>query len=228
MKFIKKNGLIIYWIFLFIDCGFMAININSYRMLITPFLFPFLGIYFFANTQRSKHPRTKGYIYVFLFLASLINFAMINKGQFFVEILLALIAMSLILCRVFYKMFAVNFTDAIEAFFGACGTALALIIAYRFIKIANLASNKYLIITLFIICVGVVAFGCNVIKDKVKKSIGINYILPGTILYTIAAALIVSNQYFFEDADFIKIVIHLTTGFAIMLIMRAFTKYLKA
>ena len=72
------------------------------------------------------------------------------------------------------------------------------------------------------------AYAANVYKDKVRKNMAYQFFIPGIIILILSLGILVAHKFLIPDATFLPGVIVLTYGFGQMLIMRGFTKYLKA
>ena len=68
----------------------------------------------------------------------------------------------------------------------------------------------------------------NLIKDKVRNNMAVKFFVPGMIILILSLGILLASRFLLKEADFLPAVIMLTYGYGQMLIMRGFTKYLKA
>ncbi len=62
MQLLKKKGLLIFWLFLLLDCYFIYTKDESYRIFTKPLLVPILGFYIFLKCQKKPLPQYKNII----------------------------------------------------------------------------------------------------------------------------------------------------------------------
>ena len=80
---------------------------------------------------------------------------------------------------------------------------------------------------MIIMCV-VMAFATNLIKDKVRNNMAVQFFVPGIIILSLSLGILIASRFLLKEADFLPAVIMLTYGYGQMLVIRGFTKYLKA
>jgi uncharacterized membrane protein YhhN len=206
------------------------------RLYTKPLLLIMLGLYFYINTNRSRHSRTKSLVYTGL-VFSWIGDLLLLKNDFIhqtnIDNYLMLGIVSYLICLVTYtiifkKMNALNIRDCQEAFLAFLITSIGFIIYYRVLKMMPLHNFKYIIITAMFVMVLFAAFASNVYRNKLRKNIASKFLMPGALTFVIAISIIISHRFLLEDATFLPGVIVLTYGFGQMLIVRGFIKYLKA
>jgi uncharacterized membrane protein YhhN len=206
------------------------------RLYTKPLLLIMLGLYFYINTNRSRHSRTKSLVYGGL-IFSWIGDLLLLKNDFIhqtnIDNYLMLGIVSYLICLVTYtiifkKMNALNIRDCQEAFLAFLITSIGFIIYYRVLKMMPLHNFKYIIITAMFVMVLFAAFASNVYRNKLRKNIASKFLMPGALTFVIAISIIISHRFLLEDATFLPGVIVLTYGFGQMLIVRGFIKYLKA
>ena len=244
MKLIKKYGLFIYWGILLLDCFLCIMNSENrmleYRIYTKPLLIPLIAFYFFVNTKRSKHPTSKFIIYTALLVSWIADFVLLKNDLInhtgakhtgdillFTGSVLLLIALSLY-AAMYYKMNKIIIKDCQEAFLTTLAMLIVSALFYKFLRVTNLGYFRYFIIIGIIISTISMAFAANVYKDKIRKNMAYKFFIPGTIILILSMGISISARFLLQDADFLPAVIVLTYGFGQMLVMRGFTKYLKA
>ena len=240
MKLLKKYGLAIFWILLFLDC--LLINFKYftiYRIYTKPLLLIVLAVYFYINTRRSKHNRSKKIVYIGLLFTWLGDWCLLKndftsfypKYQDDISLIIGcilLLAGFLMYTLLFKKMCVFNIKDCQEAFLAFLPMVLVSIIFYKIISRVEIGVFKYIVILGIIIMTSMMVFAANVHHDKIRRNISIQFLIPGTITIVITMGIIVAHRFLLQEADFLEAVIELTYGFGQMLILRGFTKYLKA
>lgn len=234
MKLIKEYGLLIFWGVLIPDCLFSIFHLGEYRIYTKPALLPILALYLYINTKRSKHRRSKTWIYSSLAIAWVADIILLandlkpknNDTLLFVGMGLLLLAY-IIYARMYRKMLKINIKDCQEAFLSSALMLILCAVFYKFLKIMQIGNFKYPVILGMLIMTLVLAHAVNVYKDKIRKNMAIKFFIPGTLTLVISFAVTLAYRFMLEDADFLPGVIVLTYGFGQMLVVRGFTKYLK-
>lgn len=242
MKLIKKYGIAIYWILLFLDCILITIKpLEANRIYTKPLLVLALAAYFYVNTKRSKHWRSKILVYVgltFNWVSDFLFLAYDFKGMFDYSNEMLQVFLFLGLCSTFIALLiytysfsrikSLNFKDCQEAFLATLAMFIVSIIFYKTIRKEELSFFKPIIIIGIIVLTITMAFAANVMNDKVRKNLGTKYFIPGAISLVLSTGLIIAHIFYLKEAEFLPAVIELTYGFGLMLFVRGFTKYLKA
>lgn len=234
MKLIKEYGLLIFWGVLIADCLFSIFHLGDYRVYSKPLLLPILALYLFINTKRSKHRRSKTWIYSSLVIAWIADIVLLindikpkNNDILLFSGMALLLVSCVIYARMFRKMLKINLKDCQEAFLSSALMLILCAVFYKFLKIMQIGNFRYPVILGMLIMTLVLAYSVNVYKDKIRKNMAIKFFIPGIVTLIISFAVILAYRFMLEDADFLPGVIVLTYGFGQMLIVRGFTKYLK-
>jgi len=241
MKLLKKYGIFIYWGLLFIDV--FLINFTSYRMYrvyTKPLLMITLGVIFYINTQKSKHWRSKTLVYVGMFFSWLSDLVFLfndindtKPGSLNDDIYLFISLSLLLIAFVFYtflfrKMSIFNIKDCQEGFLAFLAMVIVGSIFYNVISKEELTFFKPLIIIGLLISTLLIVFASNVHHNKIRRNTAVQFLIPGSITLIIAMGIIVAHRFLLKEASFLPAVIELTYGFGQMLIVRGFSKFLKA
>ena len=237
MKLLKQYGLAIFWAFLFLDC--ILINFRSsqpYRILTKPTLLLILATYFYINTKRTKHVNSKFLVYGGLFFTWLGDWMLLKndftpkyQGDIYLVtgIILLLLGFGMY-TLLFKKMTTFNIKDCQEAFLATIAMVIVMAIFYNILKSTEIGNFKILIFAGMIIMTVMMAYAANVYHDKIRRNIANSFLIPGVIVLIISMGVIVAHRFLLQDAEFLPAVIMLTYGFGQMLVVRGFTKYLKA
>ncbi len=233
MKLIKKYGLFIFWGILILDCIFCLVNAKSNRIYTKTLLLPTLAIYFYINTKRGKHSTSKTFIYASLLMAWLGDLLILKNdlrtNDFFLAFgFTALITAFSIYGLMFKRMFPIKIKDCQEAFLGFVSIIVVCGVFYSFLNSLDLLNFKLPIISGMIIMCVVMAFATNLIKDKVRNNMAVQFFVPGIIILSLSLGILIASRFLLKEADFLPAVIMLTYGYGQMLVIRGFTKYLKA
>ena len=235
MRLIKKFGLYIFAVLLFLDCFLDVYNLNSFRIYTTSILIPILTLYYYTNNKRCKKRTTYLSVYVILLFAYLSDlFTLINKdvfekpSDFIVKLILLLLIISAALYGILFgRMQKLRLKKCPEAFIVSLLTIPSAFIIYKFLNVVPIGGYKYPIILSMIVMILVIAFAANIFQDKAKKSIAYENFIPGSISLAISLAIMLVYQFLLKDVDFLPGVVTLTYGFGHMLMIRGFTRYLK-
>lgn len=233
MKLIKKYGLIIFWIVLIFDCLLSIINKQPLRIYTKSILMPILALYFFVNTNKSKHQNSKSLVYISILFAWLADLFLLqndlNSSDMFLTIGICLLLAAFIIYGImFRKMQSIDIKDCQEAFLSSVAVIILSVIFYSVLKRVPLGSYKYLFFVGVGIMTVVMAFAANIFKNKIRTNMATKYYIPGFITLIISMCIIMIHKFLIKEVDFMPAVIVLTYGFGQLLIIRGFTKYLKA
>lgn len=240
MKLLKQYGLVIFWALLFIDIGLMNMGgYRSIRIYTKPLLMLSLIAYFYVNTYKSKHWRSKSLAYGGLIssLVADIFFLLNDFGDktgcllngdiyLFSGILCLLVGFSCY-TLLFKKMSALNIRDCQEAFLGFLAMLLVGGIFFRIVMKEEVGTFKYLISAGLILTTLMIVFATNVHHNKVRRNLALKFFIPGSIILVLTMGIIVGYKFLLKEADFLPEVIALTYAFGQMLIIRGFIKFLK-
>lgn len=205
---------------------------------------PILVLYFYLNTNKSRHALTKTWVYLSLLISwasellFLYNSSLQSKSdilqkhpgdQFLVIAVIGLLITFVIYGMLFNKMHKFNIKDCQEAFIAMVGLSIIGLIFYKFLTIEKIELRfKSLVINSIIIMSLVMGLATNVYKNKIRKNMAYQFFIPGFFIITISVYIVFAHRFLLQDAEFLPPVIVLTYGFGQMLIVRGFTKYLKA
>lgn len=239
MELIKKYGIGVFWVFLVIDCLLCISDskaIGEYRLFINPLLIPILALYFYTNTKRSKHPRTKALFYTALFIFWAGDVALMwydfqagSNSQNFLIFSIVLICIGLLFyIKLFNKMQNLNIKDCQEAFLVTLGITALNAILFKVLKLSNIDSYKYGIILEMLLVTVFVAYAVNVYRNKLRRNIAIKKMIPGALTLALSMYIILAHKFLLDQAGFLPGVFMLTFGYGQMQITLGFKDYLKA
>ena len=211
-------------------------EIADYRLYTKTILLPILGLFFYINTKRSKHPRTKALVYTGLFLSWVGDFFLMqydseNNPQKNTLLIFAVVFICLgllVYSRIFWKMNKLNFKDCQEAFLSFLGMSMINLVLYKVLKLNNMGNFKYLVFLEMFIVALFIAFAANVYRNKLRKNIASKKLVPGAAVMAMAMYIILAHKFLLDDATFLPGVVALTFGFGQMLTVQGFKDYLKA
>lgn len=240
MKLLKQYGLVIFWALLFVDIALM--NMGGYktiRIYTKPLLMLSLIAYFYVNTYKSKHWRSKSLAYGGL-ICSLFGDIFFLQNDFadktgalmngdiylFIGVSFLLIGFSCY-TLLFKRMSAFNIKDCQEAFLGFLAMMLVGGIFFRIVMKEEVGNFKYLISVGLVLTTLMIVFAANVHHNKVRRNLAVKFFIPGSIILVITMGIIIGHKFLLKEADFLPEVIALTYTFGQMLIIRGFIKFLK-
>lgn len=237
MKLLKKYGIQIFWTLLLLD-AFLDYNksLEHYRIFTKPFLLIVLTAYFWLNTKRgSRHSKSKSRVYAALAVCWVGDLFLLNNelnsganDNLIILGLLFNLTGFVIYIFIYTRMCAFDIKDCQEGFLGFLATTVISLIFYRNIRVEEMSIfYTPIIVAGIIISILLVTFSANNLKDKQRKAVAIQYLLPGSIMLVLFLGFTIAYRFFLHEADFVGIVITLTYGFGQLLLIRAFLKYLK-
>ena len=70
-------------------------------------------------------------------------------------------------------------------------------------------------------------FAANIISDRGKRNLAVQYFIPGAILFMASDATLAVFKFKYVDVNFLQVIVMITYGYAQCLMAQGFTKYLK-
>ena len=232
MQHIKKYGIVIFWATLFVDCYFLFTEKYVYHSYLKSVLVPILGFYVFLNARKNYNFRSKMLIFVGFLCAWLGDIFLLQEGDnFFIMGMIAFIGTHIFYGIYFYRLNMLNSTKGTEAL--VISILILLAIGYQthsFLE-ADLALVPQLKIPIYIFSIFLffmAAMAANVFANKSKKSLAINYFIPGAILFIFSDVILAIYKFKYTDESFLQVIVLISYGYAQCIIAQGFAKYLKS
>ncbi|MFY7901189.1 MAG: lysoplasmalogenase family protein [Chitinophagaceae bacterium] len=227
MRLIKKNGIVIFWFFLIVDCLFIFLDQLFIANIFKALLVPLLLLYLIVNARKKVHYTSRTYFYSGLFFCWLGNlFLMGNSDTFFLLGMLAFLFAQLIYALAFYHIRPIDFSKSYQSLIAAI-LMTAIMIPFYFLIESFLEVYKIPVILFMIVISLMVIFATNVLQSVTKRSLAYSYFIPGTILLVMSDMILAINKFYLAES-FLNVVVILSYGYAQALIVEGFCKILKS
>jgi len=227
MQLLKKKGLLIFWLFLLLDCYFIYSKDENYRIFTKPLLVPILGFYIFLNARKNHYHNTKTLLFLALVCAWMGDMLLMNTSQtFFLLGMLAFALTHIFFGTIFYRIHKLKLAKCQEAFIATIIIIIADAFLYRFIK-AGLGNLKIPIVVYMSIISTMAIMAANLLGSGLRRQSAVNYFIPAAILFIFSDAVLASQLFVFTDTDFLPVIVMLSYGYALSLMCEGFSKLLK-
>jgi uncharacterized membrane protein YhhN len=227
MHFIKKQGILIFWIVLFIHCAFIYLGRSDYRHFSKLLLMPILIVYLFMNVSRNAYPTSKKIIYTGLFAAFIGDLLLIFNGtSFFIGGMLAFIITHIAYTAFFLKCCNIRFSKATEFVIAAVLVTVVAVKLLDFLK--PYLGDMIWPVKIYMAAIAIMtASAANLLSNSLLKVSATTYFIPGAVLFVLSDSVLAANHFLYKD-HFLDIVVMFSYGYAQCLMVQGFTRYLKA
>jgi len=227
MRLIKKKGIIIFWLFLVADCFFIFLNQLSIANIFKALLVPVLIAYLLLNARKGVHLVSKIYFITGLFFAWLGDLFLIkNNDTFFLIGMCSFLLTHIIYAISFYNIRPISFSKSYQSLIAAL-FMIGISIPFYLLLEGYLGAFKLPIIVYMIAISAMVIFATNILQSVTKRSLAVNFFIPGAILFVLSDAILAVNKFYLMES-FLNVVVILSYGYAQALIAEGFCKILKS
>lgn len=230
MQLLKKYGIIIFWVVLFADCLFLFEGKTEYHGYLKATLLPILIFYVFLNARKKHYLTSKSLVFSGMLFSWIGDLLLINNGNtFFLWGMIAFLIAHIFYIIFFGRLQTLNPLKATEA---TIATAVLIGICYQLFKFIqpelSETPNLKLPILIYAIVICIMAImATNVFANKGRKSLAINFFIPGALLFLFSDIVLVLHKFKYIDTNFLDVVVMMSYGYAQCLLAQGFTKYLK-
>jgi uncharacterized membrane protein YhhN len=231
MQILKKNGIILFWMVLFLDSFFVYqqnLNFHFYTKIL---LMPILMAYIFLNSRKNRFQRSKMLIFLGLTFAWIGDILLTQTGDtFFALGMVAFLGTHIFYSIFFYRVQPIasttNYETVIVALIILTGLYAAM---YNFMKLDIAAFPHFEIpVYIYAISIGIMAvFAANILSNRGKRNMAIQFFIPGAILFIISDATIAIHKFKYVDMEFLGVIVMMTYGYAQCMLAQGFARYLK-
>lgn len=231
MQILKKNGIILFWMLLFLDCFFVFKQNWSFHFYTKLLLMPTLMAYIFLNVRKNRFKRSKMLVFLGLFSAWIGDILLTQTGDtFFVLGMVAFLGTHIFYSIFFYRVQPIVNTTNYETVIVALIIIIGLYAAmYHFMKVDLNAFPQFEIpLYVYAISIGIMAvFAANIYSNRSKRNMAIQFFIPGAVLFIISDATIAIHKFKYVDMEFLGVIVMMTYGYAQCMLAQGFSRYLK-
>ncbi len=230
MQLLKKYGIIIFWFILAADCFLLYQEQHEYHGYLKAALMPVLIFYVFLNARKNHYLTSKSLVFSAMLFSWIGDLLLINNSNtFFLWGMIAFLIAHIFYIIFFRRLQPLNPLKATEA---TIATVVLIAIYYQLFKFLKpeLAEAPSLRVPIYIyaVVIGIMAvMATNVFSNKSRRSLSINFFIPGVALFIFSDIVLVLHKFKYTDTGFLEVVIMVSYGYAQCLLAQGFTKYLK-
>lgn len=232
MQLLKKNGIILFWALLFIDCYFIFVNKLHLHTYTKVLLMPVLMFYIFLNAKRKKFQRSKTIVFVAFLSAWVGDILLLKAGDsFFISGMIFFLITHLAYIVFFYRANPITETKTYDNLIIATIIVAGLVFAFHStIKYSLQAYKTFKYpVYIYMVVIGTMAIlAGNLYGNRSKKSLAINFFIPGAFLFMVSDAALAFFKFRYTDVEFLAVIVMLTYGYAQCLFAQGFTKYFRS
>ncbi len=226
MLLIKKEGIFIFWILLFVHCGLVYLgktNISNFTKLL---LIPLLGLHLFLNVRKLGSKFMKKIISIALIGSFLGDLLLIFKGpSYFISGMIAFIVTHVCYAIFFFRAGKFKWEKSTEFVIAAVFLGLISLQLVKFMKpyVGNLLVP--IIVYVMAICI-MSASAASLFGHKILRALSVSFFIPGSLLFVLSDAVLAMNNFIYRD-EFLNVVVMLSYGYAQCLMVQGFVRYLR-
>ena len=222
MDFIKKNGILIFWVILLLHCVFIYSGLNDLRFITKLLLLPVLVVYLWAATKHNGGS-ISSLVYFGLLFSFLGDLILTQPGEtFFLSGMLAFIGTHICNSIIFYKMHRVTIK-------GVRAVLLATVILFLITISVLIILNPYLgqfqlpILVYMIIISSMAILATNTVNASLLKGIALQCFIPGASLFVFSDGILAMNKFLYHQ-PMLDMVVMLTYGAAQYFLISGFIR----
>ncbi|MCZ2222070.1 MAG: lysoplasmalogenase [Chitinophagales bacterium] len=230
MQLLKKNGLILFWALLLVDCFFIFTEQNDYHTYLKPLLIPVLFFYLILNAKKKKYKVSKLLISLGLLCSWIGDILLLVEGEkFLIAGTIAFVATYIFYSIFFFRVRPINNSRSYETVIITTIVAIGIIFSmYNFLKdgIPSYFKFPFFISAIAISVMFVLA--SNLYSDRKRRKLAFQYFIPGALLFIISEASLATHLFKYTEESFINVIVMITYGYAQNFMVQGFVKYLKS
>lgn len=226
MLLIKKEGIFIFWILLFVHCGLIFLGktsiTNGTKLLLVPFLALHLGL----NVYNLGSRLMKKIIFIGLFASFLGDFLLIFHGKlFFIAGMISFVVTHICYACFFFKAGKFNWNKSTEFVIAVGFLGLISFQLLNFMK--PYIGNLYVPVLIYIVAICIMASAASsLFGHKVLSALAVSFFIPGSLLFVLSDSVLAMNNFIYKD-NFLNVVVMLSYGYAQCLMVQGFVRYLR-
>ncbi len=230
MLLLKKHGIILFWILLFLDCFFIYNQNYSYHGYLKGSLIPVLMLYIFLNARKRHYLVSKSLVFMGLLFAWIGDLLMLHEGNgFLIWGMLAFFFTHVFYIVFFFRMQPLHVLKATEATIAA---VILITVGYQLNKflqpeISQLPTLKVMLLA-YSVAISIMAIlATNVLSNKTKKPMALGYFMPGAALFIFADIIFLVSKFKYPDENYLHVIVMMSYGYGQCLLAQGFSKHLK-
>jgi uncharacterized membrane protein YhhN len=231
MQILKKNGIILFWIILFVDCFFVFNGNWGSHFYTKILLIPILVFHIFLNARKRKFQRSKTLIFLGLACSWVGDILLTQNGDaFFIWGMIAFLGTHIFYSIFFFRIQPIENTTHYETVIVAAMVMVAINVGlYSFLKDdLNLFPALKIPVYIYSIAISIMAvLATNLFANRGKRNMAVQFFIPGAVLFIISDTTIALYKFKYVDMEFLSVIVMMTYGYAQCMMAQGFTRYLK-
>jgi uncharacterized membrane protein YhhN len=200
----------------------------SYQQYLKPLLMPILAFYVFLNARKNHYRTSKLLIFIAFVFAWAGDIVLLNNSNTALIIGLVLfVGMHVAYTIFFFRLNPFKIAKATEIFIGVLILLIVILQFFKYIKGDLHPDSLKIYIIIYAVVISIMALSAtNVLSDRGRKTLALNYFVPGAALFLASDMVLALNRFSFNE-PFLDIAVLMSYGYAQCLLAQGFTKYLK-
>jgi uncharacterized membrane protein YhhN len=227
MLLIKKDGIFIFWILLFVHCGLVFMEKTNIANITKLMLVPFLTLHLALNVYNLGSSFIKKIIFTALTASFIGDFLLLFSGNsFFAAGMVSFIVTHVCYAWFFFRAGKFKWNNSTEFVIAASFLGLISFQLLNFMK-SYIDYNLLFPMIVYIIAICVMASAAsNLFGHKVLRALAVSFFIPGSLLFVLSDSVLAMNKFIYKD-DFLNVVVMLSYGYAQCLMVQGFVRYLR-
>lgn len=226
MLLIKKDGIFIFWILLFVHCGLIFLEKTNVTNVTKLLLVPFLTLHLGLNVYKLGSRYMKKIIFTALTASFIGDLLLIFQGKvFFIAGMIAFIITHICYACFFFRAGKFNWNKSTEFVIAAGFLGFISFQLLHFLK--PYIGNLYFPVLIYIIAICIMTSAASsLFGHKVLRALAVSFFIPGSLLFVLSDSILAMNNFIYKDG-FLNVVVMLSYGYAQCLMVQGFVRYLR-
>lgn len=229
MQLLKKNGIILFWAILFIDCYFVFAHKYQFHAITKILLVPILVLFIYFNARKKHYNRSKILIFSGLFCAWIGDILLLNDSdEFFIAGTVAFLATHIFYSIFFYRVHPIKNARSYELTIISTIVVIGILIFILTFLYNDLPDFFKIPFYIYAAAIGIMAIlATNIYSNRGKQKLALQYFIPGAVLFILSDAVLAIFKFKYTDELFLEVIVMITYGYAQCFLAQGFAKYLK-
>lgn len=227
MLIIKRHGIFIFWVILFLHCAMIYTGKQQYAQYTKLLIMPLLMVYLALNARKKLYPTSKIIVFVGLMTSFIGDILLSFDGKLYFLLGMSSFAITHICYAcLFIRMAKVKFTRATEFILAAVLISIVSVKLLQFLT-PYLGDMRMPVKIYMAIIAIMTATAANLLGNSLLKVLAAAFFVPGAALFVLSDIALALNYFLYQE-PFLGVVVMMSYGYAQCLMVQGFTRYLRA
>lgn len=227
MLIIKRHGIFIFWVVLFIHCAMIYMGKPLYAQYTKILLMPILIVFLALNARKKLYPTSKLIIFTGLIASFAGDLCLIfDDRNFFLTGMICFAITHICYASIFIRMAKVKFTRATEFIVASVVVSVLSVKLLQFLT-PYLGEMRIPVKIYMAIVAIMAATASNLLGNKLLKVLASSFFVPAAALFVLSDTVLAANYFLYKE-PFLGVVVMMSYGYAQCLMVQGFTRYLRA